>query len=377
MELLLRLVFFSGAFLLLYTYFLYPLVLIVLSPANDKKELIAAQDSAELPFVSVIVAAYNEEQVIRDRIVNFLASSYAGESELLIVSDASTDSTDEIVKSYANDRVRLLAMDKRQGKGAAINRAVPASRGEILVFTDASSAFAAETVEELVNAFADPAVGLVNGRIHYRDANVANLYHRYERLLKNIEVRKGIVASAHGAVYALRRSIWEDHDPRLVNDFYDPIVTILKGYTVAIAPKALCVESFSMDTQFRRQVRMVALAALVFFKLLPRIVRARCWRLLLVLTSHKLLRWLTAIWLLVVVAATMFLASAGSVFYVAAGLEVVAGLLATAGFISDTLGIGERTTVVYNFLVLNCAAIVGLWICLRGKATATWQPNAS
>jgi glycosyltransferase involved in cell wall biosynthesis len=348
----------------------------ILSPEQAETKP-TVRNSDAWPSVSVIIAAYNEEEAIASRIRNFLTTRYAGSIELLIVSDASTDRTDEIVKGYESDKVRLIVQQRRQGKGAAINRAVPEARGDILAFTDASSVFLPETVSELVKPFCNPTVGLVNGKIHYRDTEIGNLYHRYERLLKSVEVRGGIVASVHGAVYAMRKSIWERHDPRFVNDLYDPIVTRLKGFSVAIASDALCMESFSKGTQFRRQVRMVALAALVLFGLTPRIVKAREWRLLLVLMSHKLLRWMTAVWLLLVVTATICLASAGPVFSVAATLEAFVGFLALAGLISECFGLSERIAFIYNFIVLNLAAMVGLWICIRGKAVATWQPNAS
>ena len=376
MEMILRAIFYIGALILFYTYILYPIVLMILSPEQAETKP-TVRNSDAWPSVSVIIAAYNEEEAIASRIRNFLTTRYAGSIELLIVSDASTDRTDEIVKGYESDKVRLIVQQRRQGKGAAINRAVPEARGDILAFTDASSVFLPETVSELVKPFCNPTVGLVNGKIHYRDTEIGNLYHRYERLLKSVEVRGGIVASVHGAVYAMRKSIWERHDPRFVNDLYDPIVTRLKGFSVAIASDALCMESFSKGTQFRRQVRMVALAALVLFRLTPRIVEAREWRLLLVLMSHKLLRWMTAVWLLLVVTATICLASAGPVFSVAATLEAFVGFLALAGLISECFGLSERIAFIYNFIVLNLAAMVGLWICIRGKAVATWQPNAS
>lgn len=376
MEMILRAIFYMGVLILCYTYILYPIVLMILSPERvETKQTVSNSDV--WPSVSVIIAAYNEEEAIASRIRNFLTTSYAGSIELLIVSDASTDRTDQIIKGYESGKVRLIVQQRREGKGAAINRAVPEARGDILVFTDASSVFLPETVTELVRPFRNPTVGLVNGKIQYRNTEIGNLYHRYERVLKSVEVRSGIVASVHGAVYAMRKSIWELHDPRFVNDLYDPIVTRLKGLSVAIASDALCMESFSKGTQFRRQVRMVALAALVLFRLTPRIVKAREWRLLLVLTSHKLLRWMTAVWLLLVVMTSVCLASAGPVFYMAAALEAVVGLLAVAGVISERFGLSERIAFIYNFIVLNWAAMVGLWICIRGKAVATWQPNAS
>lgn len=376
-KLAIEIIFYAAAALLLYTYLLYPLLLMLLPFASDRR----TQDSSPAdipsrwPFVSVVVAAYNEERVIADKIRNFLASDYAGESEIVIVSDASSDGTNEVVQSLASDRVRLIVQERRQGKGAALNRALPEARGEILVFTDATSMFARQTLTELVRPFADASVGLVNGRIHYKDAEMANLYHRYERFLKDLEIRHGLIATAHGAIYAIRKSLCQPHDPRLVNDFLDPITVSLRGYRATAAPSALCYEEFSMDAQFRRQVRMVALAALVYFTMVPRLVRAGQWRSLFVLTSHKLLRWLTGVWLLVIVGASLWLAPAGALYRGAFAGEALFGGLALFGCFAGQLGLGERVSFVYRFLILNVAAAWGLWLCLRGRIPSIWQPN--
>jgi cellulose synthase/poly-beta-1,6-N-acetylglucosamine synthase-like glycosyltransferase len=229
--------FYAAGGLLAYTYLLYPLVLMLLPRARDDRQGPQApfDPSPRWPRLSVIVAAHDEADTIARKIANFFDSTYPGESELLIVSDGSTDATASIVNGMAGDRVRLLTQPRR-GKGAALNLAVPQARGEILVFADATSMFAPQTMTELVRPFADPRVGLVNGRMRYRQAEVANLYHRYEQMLKLLEVRGGLIATAHGAIYALRRELWCSRDPRLTNDFFDPIFVNLKGASVALAP---------------------------------------------------------------------------------------------------------------------------------------------
>src|ERR1700737_884145 len=261
-----ELTFYSSAGLLAYTYLLYPLVLALLPRTrNSQYGQKAPLDATHgWPRVSGIVAAHDEGNTIARTIRKFVESTYSGGSELLIVSDGSTDATASIVGALANERVRLL-IQTRQGKGAALNLAVPQARGEILVFTDATSMFAPQTVTELVRPFADPRVGLVNGRIRYRQAEIANLYHRYEQMLKLLEVRGGLIATAHGAIYALRRQLWCPRDPRLVNDFFDPIFVNLKGASVALAPRALCFEEFAAKTQFKRQGRRGGLQRLFFF----------------------------------------------------------------------------------------------------------------
>ncbi len=375
-RMLAELTFYAAAGLLAYTYLLYPLLLALLPAArNDQSGSQASDGSAwRWPRVSVIVAAHDEADAIARKIRNVLESAYPGESELLIVSDGSTDATAAIVSGMAGERVRLL-LQPRRGKGAALNLAVPQARGEILVFTDATSMFAPQTMTELVRPFADPRVGLVNGRLRYRQAEVANLYHRYEQMLKLLEVRGGLIATAHGAIYALRRELWCLRDPRLVNDFFDPIFVNLKGAAVALAPRALCFEEFVDRTQFKRQVRMVALAALVYFTVLPDLLRAHLWRSVMVLTSHKLFRWLTAVWLLALVAATPELAAAGGIYRAALAGEILIVALAALGPIASRLGWSDRAMVIYRFLSVHVAAVIGLWLWLRGRVPVTWEPS--
>lgn len=378
-RLLLEATFYAAAGLLLYTYLLYPLVLALLPRPRGSGGASSGRSAdgpaPRWPRVSVIVAAHDEAAAIAGKIRNFLETAYPGPSELLIVSDGSSDATAAVVRAAACERVRLIARERQHGKGAALNLAVPQARGDILVFSDATSTFAPHTLTELVRPFADPRVGLVNGRLRYREGELANLYHRYEQMLKLLEVRGGLIATAHGAVYALRKDLWRPRDPRMANDFLDPIDVTLQGATAALAPDAICFEEFFARSQFRRQIRMVALAALVYFSVLPELLRARLWRSIVVLTSHKLLRWLTALWLLLLAASTLALAAAGGMYRAALAAELAVVALAALGPIAGRLGGSERPLAVYRFLSVNLAAMLGLWLWLRGRVPATWEPS--
>jgi cellulose synthase/poly-beta-1,6-N-acetylglucosamine synthase-like glycosyltransferase len=377
-RLVVEVMFYAAVSLLLYTYLLYPLVLALLPRPRgvgyDRRVQSAGAAPPRWPRVSVIVAAHDEGTAIARKIRNFFESTYPGESELLIVSDGSTDATVTIVQGLACERVRLIVQEPQQGKGAALNMAVPLAYGEILVFSDATSIFAPQTLTELVRPFADPRVGLVNGFLRYRQGELANLYHRYEHMLKLLEVRGGLIATAHGAIYALRRELWRPRDPRMANDFLDPIYVNLQGATVALAPHALCFEEFSARAQFRRQIRVVALAALVYFSVLPELLRARLWRSIVVLTSHKLFRWLTGLWLLLLALSTLALAAVGGMYRAALAGELALVALAAIGPIAGRLG-SERATIFYRFLTLNVAALLGLWLWLRGRVPATWEAS--
>jgi hypothetical protein len=194
-------------------------------------------------------------------------------------------------------------------------------------------------------------------------------------MLKAGEIRHGVLATAHGAVYAMRKSLWRLHDPQLVNDFLHPILVRLQGYSCTVAPGALCYEEFRMEAQFRRQVRMVALAALVYFWMLPGLIRHREWRCVLVLTSHKLLRWLTCVWLTLLGGTSAVLSSAGVIFRLALAVEGLLAAFMAIGSIASFLNAGERFTVFYRFISFNFAALVGLWMWFRGRQPSIWEPD--
>ncbi len=379
---LLRAVFYVTAGLLLYAWLIYPMVLAILPARRGKTNRDSDKTPEPFPSVSIIVAAYNEAGVIEAKIRRFLADNYPGISEMLIVSDGSTDGTVEIASRFTGDRVRLLAESIHRGKGTALARAVPRARGEILVFTDATSVFAPQALTELVRPFADQRVGLVTGKVRVEGSAIAGLYRRYEEAIEHFEELGGVISTAHGCVYAMRRSLWCQHDPRLTNDFFHPILVNLRGFDVAVSRDAVCTEDYSPDPkiQFRRQSRMVALASFVYFKYLPVLVCARKWRSLFILTSHKLMRWLTVPCLALLAIATVCLAGDGMIYRAALGGEVFFISMVIAGALVEHFGARSRLnrlTFVTEFVTLNWAGTLGLWEFFRGQLPITWETTTA
>lgn len=375
----LEIMFVAGCGLLAYAYLIYPLVVIllaiVLRPSATHEPFAAGIDSNAWPSISVLVAAYNEERVIAEKVRNFLASDYPGPSEIMVVSDGSTDRTADIVRELACERVRLLELPARSGKGAAINAAVPRAHGDLLAFTDANTFFTADTLRELTRPFADPKIGLVTGCTRYPDGSLGSAYQRYEQMLKGLESRIGTIATADGAIYAMRRRLWREHDPALINDFLHPMMIGSEGFDAVLAPSAVCFEEFDIGNEFRRQVRMVSQAARVYFAMMPMMMRRGAWRSAFVVTSHKFLRWLTALILLLVLGTTIALAPSGHLYQSALASEALFALLAIAGAIG--LSVGGAATLAYRFVELTWAQTVGLWQFFRGRVPVVWQPRGS
>ena len=376
----LAVVFWAAAALLGYTWVGYPLLLLALRRAAPGD---AARRRSVTPHVSVIVAAYNEAGCIVAKLASTLARQRYPHARLeaIVVSDGSTDATDALVQRYPDDRVRLVRQEPRAGKSPALNRGVAAARGEVLVFTDANALFAPDAIARLAAPFADPRVGLVSGQGLYGaggDARVAaSGYVRFEAALKAGEAGLGFLASADGAIYALRRSLYRDLAASEVNDLLHPIQVCLAGYRCRFDADAVTVEPPSRDggQEFRRHVRIIAQGAHLLRRWLPALVRARRWRAVWMLVSHRALRWTTAPCLAVALVANVLLIGAGPVYAATLVAQGVFYALAAAGFVAERLGrrLGPLA-LPYYFCTVSAAGVVGLARAARGGAEAVWTP---
>ncbi|HEU5321870.1 MAG TPA: glycosyltransferase, partial [Methylomirabilota bacterium] len=306
-------VFWAALLLPVYAYVGYPLLLWTLPPPAAARRRPAR---GARPFLSVIIAAHNEADCITAKLRSTLAQDYPPDRlEVVVVSDGSTDGTDARVTACRDGRVRLVRQEPRAGKSLALNRGVEVARGSVLVFTDANALFAPGALARLAAPFADPRVGLVSGQGLYAGAAggdaraVASGYVRYEQMVKGGESRHGFLASADGAIYALRRSLYRDLEASEVNDLLHPIEAALSGALSRFAADACTVEppSASGGQEFRRHARIIAQGALLLRRQLPRVLAARRWRILWQLASHRLLRWSSAPCLLTALATNLFL----------------------------------------------------------------------
>src|SRR5690606_37094206 len=238
-------VFWGSVALLAYTYVLFPAILFVRGLLWRKPY--RAEDIT--PSVSMIIAAYNEAASIGEKLENVLTLDYPRDClEVIVASDGSTDDTESIVARYADRGVKLLALP-RQGKAGALNTAVASARGEVLVFSDANSAYAPDAIRQLVRPFADPDVGGVAGNQVYlsqkRGADGAaqtgdgeRTYWGFDRLLKQIQSEAGNTISATGAIYAIRRSLFPGVPEGVTDDFATSTAVIAQGYRLVFAPGA-------------------------------------------------------------------------------------------------------------------------------------------
>ena len=238
-------VFWLSAAALFYTYAGYPLLLFVLSRVRPR----AVRRAEWTPAVSVIITAYNEERDLAAKLENTLAIDYPRDrTEVIVASDCSTDRTDEIARSFAPRGVRLHRQAERLGKTAAQNAAVELARGEIILFSDATTHYQPEVLRALVPNFADPTVGCATGRLVYADPTGSSVGHGtrsywgYESLLRKHESEVNSLIGVCGCLYAVRRSAYVPLYHEACSDFVIATKIVEQGLRAVYEPAAVCVE---------------------------------------------------------------------------------------------------------------------------------------
>lgn len=380
-----QVIFWVAAAVIVYSYLLYPALLAVVARLHPAPPV---RREAITPDVSLVIVAHNEETSIEGKLRNCLALDYPKERlEIVVASDGSTDRTAEIVRSFADAGVRLLALDDNAGKARAINTVVPTCRGEILVLCDARQHLAPNAVRELVASFADPTVGGVSGELHIesRTGTAAGeglgAYWTYEKFIRRTQSRVDSMVGATGALYAIRRSLFRPLDTRLIlDDVAIPMDVVLAGYRVIFEPHANVYDHAAETPQreFRRKVRTLSgnyqLAALR-----PELLDPRKNRLFAQFVSHKLSRLAVPWCLLAVLFSSFPLAFQREGFYETALFTQIAFyLMAIAGWTLERLKLRvSLLSVPYAFALLNLAAASSPFSFLMGKERAAWKATTS
>ena len=375
-------VFWVALSLLVYLYFGYP----ILAWTRAKLWPRAHHREAVEPAVTVIVVAHDEEHRIGSRLDNLLSLDYPrAKLEILLASDGSTDGTVERARQYEHAGVQIRAFAKRRGKPAVLNDVVPSARGEIVVLADARQRFEPDAIRALVANFADPVVGAVGGELMLTPTGGATIgkgacfYWRYEKFIRRSESRTNSTVGATGAIYAIRRSLFEPipHDT-ILDDVLIPLGIIRRGYRVCLesAARAYDATPASSHDEFVRKVRTIAGTFQLFARerWLFDPVRNPLW---FETMSHKALRLAAPFLQLVLFAANLALADLWFYCWL---------LAAQMAFYAAALGGHAHRharhrlyvlTVPYALCVLNWAALVGFVRFLTGQQRVTWEQVAS
>jgi cellulose synthase/poly-beta-1,6-N-acetylglucosamine synthase-like glycosyltransferase len=374
----LRGLFWSSTALIAYTHVGYPVLLWALDRLRDPPDAALpgpappGPDPTELPFVSLIVAAHDEANVIGPRVANAHALDYPRDRlELIVASDGSRDATAERARAAGADLVLELP---RAGKVAAQDAAVERARGEVLAFSDANSSWAPDALRRLVAALADPAVGYVCGAVRLRSpggGNQEGVYWRYESWVRSLESRLAGITAGNGAIYAVRPSDYARLDRRTSHDLSLPFHLVKRGRRPLYEPRARAEEDMAptLEGEFRRKRRMMRHAwptVLAGGLLSPRGYPPAY---ALEVVSHRLLRYASPLLHAAALLASLARARRDRVLRAA-----FAAQLAFLGGAAVAPLVSLRLTRLLRYYVLVTAAIAaGLWDHLRGGTSPWWE----
>jgi cellulose synthase/poly-beta-1,6-N-acetylglucosamine synthase-like glycosyltransferase len=372
------LTFWLAAAVLGYTYVGYPLLLALRARLGTRPH----QQSIMFPTVSILVVAHNEAARISQRIENLLAVNYDTRSlEIVIASDASGDATVALAEQFRPAGVRVVAFDRHRGKPAVLNDLIPHLRGEIVVLMDVRQHIDTGALHRLLDNFADPAVGAVSGElILTADEETGGglegigFYWRYEKFIRLQESLIDSTIGATGALYALRRELFETiPEDTLLDDVLIPMQIARRGYRVLFEPAARASEhlSASSKAEFRRKVRTIAGNFQLFWKQ-PWLLNPFANRLWFATVSHKLSRLLCPAFLLLLLVANLWLLD-NRFFQAALLLQVMFYLAALAAQLWPAQAQQSALlSVPHAFSLLNWCTVVGFYLFVRGQQQVTW-----
>jgi len=375
----------------IYTYVVYPFLLKALSVFMKKDYKV---DGNYRPLVSVLVAAYNEEKIIAEKILNLRQLDYPLDKiEFLIGSDGSSDRTIEIANSYLYIKnLRILDLP-RSGKVNAINSMLKEAKGEILVFSDANTMYDTKAILNLVKYFTDDRIGCVSGQLRYKvdesdgyGAKSESTYWRYENWVKVLESKVGRLSGANGAIYAIRKGIIDRIRKGIINDdFFIATYVLQSGYDVILETKAIAYEepNSEFDSQFKRHIRDGAghyQAIAVFWRMiLPR-------KGSFIHVSHRVIRWLVPFFLIIAFISNAVLLGEAMVMAGLFACQFLGYLVLFIYYLSVKKNEGSKTlvmdnknvlsklfSIVFYFYSVNLALLLGFFRLISRQQKATWE----
>lgn len=384
---ILQLIFFIILGVILNAFLIYPLIMNIIALCKKRSAKAAPQN--QLPNITILFAAYNEEKVIEERIENIASLNYDFDKiQVIAGSDLSNDDTNKILERLENKYtwLQLFISSKRMGKAGILNSIVPKSKGEIIVFSDANTIFHKDAIKNLVAEFSSPQIGAVSGKLVLLDNKVdisegveETKYWAFETSIKIGEGRLGILMGANGALFAIRKDLFDNipTDKAVTDDLFVSLNVLAKGYKVKYCSNALAFESVgvTIGEEFKRKARYSAtnFQTLLFFgkKLLlktPLITYA--------FFSHRISRWILPLLLILLFVNTLLLSFFNSGYLVFLYFQCIFYLFAVLGLVLNKFKLRVIVfSLPYFFIVTNAAILTGLIRFIMGKHTVIWDPT--
>jgi cellulose synthase/poly-beta-1,6-N-acetylglucosamine synthase-like glycosyltransferase len=359
---------------LLYVYVGYPLLLRAVVFCRGARRV---ETGEVVPALSLVISAYNEAAVIRRKLENVIELDYPREQlEVVVISDASSDGTDEIVAEFASQGVRLERRPTRQGKTAGLNWTVPRLGGTIVVFSDANTLYARDALRQIVRGFADPEVGCITGETQYLEGRSAadqgeRTYWGYEGRIKRLETAVGSTVGGDGALYAIKRSLWRTLPETAINDFLNPLQIVEAGWRAVYMPEARGFEETAgnVSVEWRRRVRIVSRSWRAVWQAKGVLNPFRVGFFSVSIVSHKILRWLSGLFVAV--------CGMGIVMFVLAHDVLIVGALVSAAGAGVAAIVSadwrRRLALPFYALAIQAASLVGVTKGIFGVVSGTWS----
>jgi len=369
-------------FLVFYTYFGYTLMILFVSLFRNRK---VARDDSYTPFVTFLITAYNEERDLPQKLDNTLSLDYpADRLEIVVASDGSTDGTDAVVRRYAerDPRVRLVRVEGRKGKTETQNQAVAVARGDVVLFSDATTEYDSQVIRKLARNYADPEVGAVSGMYSYRSEEksamgVASiLFWSYENLIKSRQTRIRTITGCCGCIYSVRRSAYVPLPGTIISDLVEPLKVLESGFRIVFEQEAVAYETTTekVRDEFKMRVRVITrgMTGLLYARRLLNPFRFPF--VAVQLLSHKVARWMIPIFMLLLLIANIFLFGSGWFYQLTLAGQAAFYLAALLGVLADRLGRKVRLLAIpMYFCVVNVASLISLFNVARGEKKVVWE----
>ena len=382
---LIEFTFWLSILLICYSYIGYPFLLWAVAIIHTNKPNITHKTVK--PHISLLISAYNEEENIEEKIRNSIELNYPSDLiEIIVISDGSEDKTDAIVGKYANRGVLLHHYDGRIGKTACLNKTIPLTKGDIIIFSDANSLYDKDAASRLISKFEDKNTGFVSGHTKYiitdseSDLASIGIYAKIEVLTKKLETKIGSCVGADGAMFAIRKELYKPLKGYDINDFVIPLNIIEQGFKGVFEEKAFCFEKTARDKkgEFNRQVRITnrTLRAIFTHKQLLNPLKYCIFSFQLI--SHKLLKFCVPFIMVLAFVLNLLLTISlqYDIYYLSLAVQILFYLMGWAGSNMTNIDILSKTgSLCRSFIMVNIAIILGWIRFIQGETYTTWNPN--
>jgi len=374
-----RIVFWLSLVGILYTYIGYPVLIWLLSRLFPRRWTF----SPITPSVSIVLAVHNGAPLLPGKIAHLLNLDYPNIPEIILVSDGSTDETNEVLAQQNHPRITTIVLEEHSGKAVALNAGVERATSDVILFVDIRPEIAPGSIQELVSNFADPKIGCVAGELVLRQldhdaatASIGGHYWRYEQWIRSCECVFDSPVGVYGGFYAVRRELVVPQPPgTILDDMFQPLSIIRQGYRSVLDPRARVYDTWpeQVEGEFNRKVRTLA-GNFQLFQLAPWSLMPSN-RVLFQFISHKVMRLVVPYLLVSLLVSSIALSFGSRLYAVLAGGQILGWIIATIGLKNKIPAIHRLASPASALLVLNAAAVVGLYrfVMTRGPLWKIWS----